>query len=142
MTGNSQSSRPRRPRHRPDRLTRSAFATLGAVLIGVGVIGAFLPILPSTVFFIAAAACFARSSPRIERWLLRHPRIGPGIRAWRANGAISSPAKVAAVAGMISGYLVFFLTVWPEWPLAVFLALVLAGCAAFVLSRPSNPPQK
>ncbi|MBB98374.1 MAG: hypothetical protein CML67_02375 [Rhodobacteraceae bacterium] len=139
MIRNSPSRSPRRRRPRHDRATRIVFASLGGGLIAIGVIGAFLPILPSTVFFIAAAACFARSSPRLERWLLRHPRIGPAIRAWRANGAISVPAKFAAVAGMASGYLVFWLTIRPEAPLAVFLAVVLIACAAYVLSRPSGP---
>ena len=49
------------------------------------------------------------------------------------------PAKFAAVAGMASGYLVFWLTIRPEAPLAVFLAVVLIACAAYVLSRPSGP---
>lgn len=139
MTGNSPHRSPRRRRPRHDRATRIAFASLGGGLIALGVIGAFLPILPSTVFFIAAAACFARSSPRLERWLLNHPRIGPAIRAWRANGAISVPAKTAAVAGMASGYLVFWVTVRPDTLLAVFLAVVLMASAAYVLSRPSGP---
>ncbi|SDU10721.1 DUF454 family protein [Stappia sp. ES.058] len=139
MTRNSPPRYPRRRRPRHDRATRIVFASLGGGLIGLGVIGAFLPILPSTVFFIAAAACFARSSPRLERWLLNHPRIGPAIRAWRANGAISVAAKIAAAAGMASGYLVFLLTIRPGVPLAGFLALVLMACAAYVLSRPSGP---
>lgn len=142
MTQNSPPRSPnrRRPRHEP--ATRIVFASLGGGLIAIGVIGAFLPILPSTVFFIAAAACFARSSPRLERWLLRHPQIGPAVRAWRANGAISPPAKMAAVAGMASGYLVFWLTVRPEPLLAAFLAVVLTACAAYVVSRPSGPPER
>jgi uncharacterized membrane protein YbaN (DUF454 family) len=139
MTRNSPPRSPRRRRPRHDRATRIVFASLGGGLIAIGVIGAFLPILPSTVFFIAAAACFARSSPRLERWLLNHPRIGPAIRAWRADGAISAPAKVAAVTGMASGYLVFWVTVRPEAPLAVFLAVVLMASAAYVVSRPSGP---
>ncbi|WP_084649827.1 YbaN family protein [Stappia stellulata] len=141
MTRNSPPPPARRRRPRHDRATRIVFACLGGGLIAIGMIGAFLPILPSTVFFIAAAACFARSSPRLERWLLNHPRIGPAIRAWRANRAISVPAKIAAVAGMASGYLVFFLTVRPDVPLAAFLALVLMACAAYVLSRPSASPK-
>jgi hypothetical protein len=94
------------------------------------------------VFFIAAAACFARSSPRLERWLLNHPRIGPAIRAWRADGAISAPAKIAAVAGMTSGYLIFWVTIRPDVPLAIFLAVLLLACAAYVVSRPTGPKRR
>jgi hypothetical protein len=54
-----------------------------------------------------AAACFARSSPRFENWLLAHPRFGPLLTEWRARGAIPRKAKFAALAGMIIGFAIF-----------------------------------
>ena len=72
----------------------------GLALTGLAVLGALLPVMPSTVFALGAAACFARSSPRLERWLLRHPRIGPSIHAWREDGAIPPAAKRIALVSM------------------------------------------
>lgn len=54
----------------------------GWLMVALGFIGALLPVMPTTIFLIAAAGCFARSSPRFERWLLDHPRFGPPLVAW------------------------------------------------------------
>jgi uncharacterized membrane protein YbaN (DUF454 family) len=68
--------------------------------VGVGAIGIVVPGLPTTVFFIIAAACFSRSSPRFERWVLDLPRIGPMVRSYRAGLGMPRRAKVAAIATM------------------------------------------
>ena len=60
-----------------DVLRKVAWIALGLISVGVGAIGIIVPGLPTTVFFIIAAACFAKSSPRLERWVLDLPRIGP-----------------------------------------------------------------
>ncbi|NJK44701.1 MAG: DUF454 domain-containing protein [Pleurocapsa sp. SU_196_0] len=61
--------------------------SLGWFFVVIGFIGAVLPVLPSTVFFIAAAACFARSSPRFEAWVLNLPGVGKLVREYRAAWA-------------------------------------------------------
>jgi uncharacterized membrane protein YbaN (DUF454 family) len=110
----------------------------GLVLVVLAVIGALLPVMPSTVFAVGAAACFARSSPRLEAWLLSHRWFGPAILAWRADGAIPMSGKVVAVGSMaVSGAGVVMAA--PPGP-AVAAGAVLAGSAAFVLSRPTAKP--
>jgi hypothetical protein len=74
---------------------RSVYLVLGFIFIALGFVGAFLPVLPTTPFLILATTCFARSSPRLESWLLSHPRFGPSLRAWRERGAIPLRAKTA-----------------------------------------------
>lgn len=116
---------------------RGLFLGLGFVFVGLGFVGAFLPVLPTTPFLILAAACFARSSMHFENWLLNHPRFGPLLTDWRSRGAIPRKAKLAALAGMIVGFTLFRLAGDPGLPLTLVVAgLMLAGLA-YVFSRPS-----
>lgn len=108
----------------------------GWLMVALGFIGAMLPVMPTTVFLIAAAGCFARSSPRFERWLLDHPRFGPVLRAWRAEGAISRRTKRIALGGMATGYLLFWLFAQPSWRLALPVAAFMLFGAWYVASRP------
>ena len=119
-------------------MKRPAFFAAGSVLVAVGFVGAFLPLLPTTPFLILAAACFARSSPRLEHWLLNHRQFGPMLRSWRENGAIPVKAKAFACIGMSAGYALFWWGHAPSLPLALAVAAAMIASAAFVLSRPSS----
>jgi uncharacterized membrane protein YbaN (DUF454 family) len=73
----------------------------GMVCVGLGGLGVVVPGLPTTVFFILAAACFARSNPRFEQWVLDLPRIGRLVRDHRAGLGMPRRAKVLAVATIL-----------------------------------------
>jgi uncharacterized protein len=116
---------------------RGLFLALGLVFVGIGFAGIVLPVLPTTPFLILAAACFARSSTRLERWLLEHPHFGPVLRDWRERGAIPARAKLAALAGTGLGFLLFRLGGDPgPGATAAVVALMLVGLG-FVFTRPS-----
>jgi uncharacterized membrane protein YbaN (DUF454 family) len=72
----------------------------GLVAVGLGGIGIVVPGLPTTVFFIVAASCFARSSPRFEAWVLGLPRIGPMVRDHRAGLGMPRRSKAWALGTM------------------------------------------
>lgn len=109
---------------------------LGWFFVGLGIVGIFLPVLPTTPFIILAAALFARSSPRFEQWLLDHPRFGQPLLDWRRQGAISRRAKVAAVMAMgLSFVVMWFFSSAPLF-VRVGTGIILLCSAAFVLSRP------
>lgn len=74
-------------------MRRAAWVALGLLSVAVGGIGIVVPGLPTTVFFIIAAACFTRSSPRLEQWVLGLPRIGPAVRRYRAGLGMPLRAK-------------------------------------------------
>ena len=120
---------------------RIIYFCLGWVMVALGVIGLVMPLMPGAVFLIVAAACFARSSPRLEAWLLDHPTFGKPLRDWRAAGAIPRPAKAMACVGMTIGFVVFCYTFAPSVPLALGVAVGFLVCAVYVVSRPAVAQQ-
>ena len=62
------------------RSVRYLLLAIGWLSVALGVIGIFLPVLPTTPFLLLAAACFVRSSRRFYIWLVTHPHLGPWIR--------------------------------------------------------------
>ncbi|MBC3952513.1 MULTISPECIES: YbaN family protein [Pseudomonas] len=102
------------PRTSRNRFVRYAFLGVGWTSVVLGVIGIFLPIMPTTPFLLLAAACFARSSPRFYNWLVNHKRLGPWIRGYLEGNGIPLKGKVYAIVTMwisigFSCYLVSFI---------------------------------
>lgn len=120
-------------------MRRLIYLVLGYGFVAVGFVGVALPVLPTTPFLILAVACFARSSPRLEAWLLGHPRFGPLLSDWREHGAIPKRAKLMAYGGMALGFAIFLATSHPGWPLALAVAALMGVGAAYVASRPLPP---
>ncbi len=115
------------------------YGALGFVLVAVGLVGAVLPLLPTTIFFILAVPCFARSNARMEAWILDHPQFGAPVRAWIRHGAIPPMAKLMALSGIAIGYGLFAYGARAH-PLALGLGGgFMLACAAFVATRPSGP---
>ncbi|HZA78220.1 MAG TPA: YbaN family protein [Acidimicrobiales bacterium] len=83
-------------------MRRFGLLVLGWLAVGLGGLGIVVPGLPTTGFFVLAAACFARSSPRFERWVLGLPKIGPLVRDHRAGLGMPRRAKVLAIAMMLT----------------------------------------
>jgi uncharacterized protein len=110
----------------------------GLFFTALGIIGAFLPVMPTTVFLLAATACFARSSPRLHGWLVNHPVFGPPIRNWHENGAISRKAKWLAV-GTMAVVFGLSLMLGLSWKVLLPQALLIGIGAAFILTRPDGP---
>lgn len=121
----------------PASWMRSIYLAIGLIFVGLGIVGAFLPVLPTTPFMIVAAACFARSSTRLENWLLEHQRFGPLLRDWRLRGAIPRRAKMASLIGSTVGYALFWIGSSPGPLLASAVAGLMLFGIIYVFSRPS-----
>lgn len=84
----------------PSAALRAGWLVAGLLAVGVGGVGVVVPGLPTTVFFIVAAWCFSRSSPRLERWVLSLPRVGPLVADHRAGLGMPRRAKGYAIGTM------------------------------------------
>jgi uncharacterized protein len=119
-------------------MTRPLWIALGAASLVTGLVGAVLPLLPTTPFLLLAAYSFARGSPSLHAWLIEHPRLGPVIEDWQRYGAIARRAKIAAVITIVATLAISVAVGVPAWLLTI-QAVVLAGSAIFIVTRPDRP---
>ena len=113
---------------------RRLYLALGLVSLSLGIIGAFLPLLPTVPFLLLAAFLFARGNPAWEKRLLDHPRWGPPIHDWRARRAIGRRAKYLAIASLVAGAV---LTYWTLGAPYHWISLgVLAITGTWIATRP------
>jgi uncharacterized membrane protein YbaN (DUF454 family) len=108
---------------------------VGWVAVAVGSIGVVVPGLPTTVFFIIAAACFARSSPRFEQWVLDLPHIGRAVRDYRAGLGMSRRAKAFALSMMLAFGTLSIVLTRDRVAIAATVAALLAIGALYIVFR-------
>jgi uncharacterized membrane protein YbaN (DUF454 family) len=114
------------------------YLILGHLCLIFGIIGAFLPILPTTPFLLLAAFLYSKSSTRLHNWILSHKYLGPPLKDWQERGVIGVKAKILATT-MITLVLIFRIPVLNiasgiKW----FAGFILTGVLVFILSRPSK----
>ncbi len=108
-----------KPEHRPEKDARldrpwwQRWLLLGAgiVCLGLGILGIFVPLLPTTPLILVAAFCFARGSSRAHAWLLRHRALGPIVREWEENRTIPPRAKWTGVILVVIAFAISFIFV-------------------------------
>jgi len=110
---------------------RRLYLAAGLFFVGLGAIGAVLPLLPTVPFLLLAVFCFARSNPEWERKILEHPIWGPQVRDWQERRAISRKAKVAALTTLLAGIGFTWFTLGHPWVwISVTVTLVVGGWIA------------
>ncbi|GAA5316702.1 MAG: DUF454 family protein [Candidatus Pelagadaptatus aseana] len=119
----------------PWTLKKLLLITVGWTSIVLGVIGIFLPILPTTPFILLAAWCFARSSKRFHLWLWNHPKLGLIVQAWESGEGIPRKVRNRVVAllwiSMISSSLII-----GKWYVALAMMLIGAGVTTYLFRLP------
>jgi len=111
-----------------------AFLLGGCLFVGIGVIGIFVPVLPTTPFLLLASFCFVRSSPRLNRWLMNHRVFGRYVRDWEEKRGVRSSVKVTAFTMMaVAAVATTVLAELPGWALGLMYGLI--GVGAFVVWR-------
>ena len=117
---------------------RMVWAMAGLVAVGLGAAGVVLPLLPTTPFMLVAAFCFARSSPRLHRWLMEHRLFGPAIVNWRRHGAIDRRSKILAT-GFCAVALLLSSVAGLSMAVLTMQFIILACVMLFIWTRPDAP---
>ncbi|MGB0203525.1 MAG: YbaN family protein [Neptuniibacter sp.] len=120
------------------QIIRTIYLLAGFISLTLGIIGAFLPVLPTTCFVLLAAFCFSKSSTTMHNYLRNHPVVGNAIRKWEENGEIPLRIKVLASVVMLItvSYPLFFITFDFIWKISI--AASIACALIYIWSRPSG----
>lgn len=126
---NNQSTATETPTPQRSALSRGFYKLVALLSLGLGVLGIFLPVLPTTPFILLAAWAATRGSPQLLAWLEAHPLFGQMLRDWRRGGVVSRKAKWSATLVMASSAVVILVLVHKP-----FVQVVAIGTMACVLA--------
>lgn len=129
---------PREIQESRNRGVRYLLLTLGWLSVTLGVIGIFVPVLPTTPFLLLAAACFVRSSRRFYIWLVTHPRLGPWIRDYLDGQGIPLKGKVYALTLMWASIALSCYLVPQPWARAFMLTSAVL-VSLYILKQKTLP---
>lgn len=108
---------------------------VGVLFVGLAVLGVVLPILPTTPFLLVAAACFAKSSPRLQRKLMANKTFGPLIHDWQTHRSIPRKAKRVALLTIVLS-VVWSAFLLKSWPLTFLVFALVIGPFIFLWRLP------
>ena len=120
------------------RPIRILLLVLGTVSVALGIVGIFLPLVPTTPLLLLAAWCYARSSERFYRWLLAHRWLGPYIRDFRDGRGMTARAKGTTLALLWLAVLVTGGYAVPAWWVRWPLAAIAVGVSVYLLRLPTR----
>lgn len=117
------------------RLVRVIWVVLAALSFGVGVLGLFVPLLPTTEFMLLAVLCAAKGSTRFETWIRSRRYVGPLLKNWENERAISRRSKYVAVGMIVASATATILHLGSGW-LPWTIIVVLIAVAVWLITRP------
>ncbi|MGL4909182.1 MAG: YbaN family protein [Bacteroidales bacterium] len=123
-------------------LRKSIFIACGVISLALGILGAFLPLLPTTPFILLSAWLFARSSQKYYQRLIQHKWLGPYIRSYQEDKAIPLHAKVSAITLLWVTMLCTIIFFAPFWGLRLLLLTIATTVTWHILSFKTKRPNK
>jgi hypothetical protein len=115
------------------------YVVLGLVSTGTGIVGMFVPVLPTTVFLIIGLWAFSKSSRRLQLWLWNHRTFGPTLRAWHLHRVIPIKAKIAAISVMALSFVIIIIEA-QSWRMPAIVGAIMAPIALWIATRRNYPP--
>jgi hypothetical protein len=126
--------------------SRILFFVAGWAFIALGVVGLFLPLLPTTPFLLLASSCFVRSSPRARAWLYRSRLFGPMLRDWDERRAVRRSVKLLAGVAIVAAMVLTWIRDVPTVMRVLVAALGFVGLIVVwrlpTVRDPAPPPAK
>ena len=119
-----------------------SYLILGHVCLILGILGAFLPVLPTTPFLLLAAFLYSQSSPKLHNWLLTHKYFGQTLRNWHESGVIGFKSKIVATIMLLLVMFFRFPSLNLNIGIIFFAVSILTGVLVFIWSRPSTVEKK
>lgn len=113
---------------------RILYIALGGISLGLGILGIFLPMLPTTPFLLLTAALWCKGSPRLYRKLMDNRHLGTYIRNFRENRAIPLRAKIISVTMLWATILLSAFLITEAWWLRILLFCIAGGVTWHILS--------
>jgi uncharacterized membrane protein YbaN (DUF454 family) len=107
---------------------------IGLLSLGLGILGAFLPVLPTTPFLLLSATLFLKSNKGLYNWLMNHPRLGPYIRNFLEHRAIPLRVKVISVSLVWITLIYCAVCVAEHWTLRTLFIVIAIAVSAHILS--------
>lgn len=117
-----------------NRIVRICLFSLGILSVGLGTLGVFLPLLPTTPFLLLAAWCFLKSSERAHGWIYRQPLFGKALRDWEKKRSIARPTKVIAISMIILSVMLIWAKVNNLW-IRYLVTSLLLFVSIFIFTR-------
>ncbi|MBY0412913.1 MAG: YbaN family protein [Bdellovibrionales bacterium] len=114
------------------------FLILGHICLLLGILGAFLPVVPTTPFLLLAAYLYSKSSNKLHVWLMNHKQLGPPLRDWHERGVIGMKAKILATVMILLVIGLRFPSLNVHLGVKIFASTVLVGVLIFIWTRPSK----
>ena len=114
-------------------LTKYLYLASGFILVIIGVVGIFLPILPTTIFLILASACFIRSSPKANEWLRNHKILGMYIKNYQDKSGLTLKSKIINIILLWLMISVSAFLFTELWYIRLLLFLIAAGVTIHLL---------
>lgn len=119
-------------------IKRQLFFSLGLLAFGLGIIGVFLPVMPTTPFLLVATYFFSKSSQKFHDWIIYHPKLGPPIRDWNEKRIIRKRAKILATIAILSSLIfpmyIIKLNIW----IRIITGVTVGSVLLYILTRPSK----
>jgi uncharacterized protein len=121
-----------------DRVKKYIFLSIGYITTGLGFVGLFLPLMPTTCFLIVAVWAFSKSSPELSQMILNHPRFGPAINNWLTYKSIDRKMKCKISLSIVIGFSLTLLVLSPSLTISAFLLSGMLILLHYINSRPEQ----